>query len=363
MTYPQRLADFSFFSNGKKLYEQYFKDLRRATDYICVSFYIVKDDEHSRKFLRLLQEKSEQGLDVYLLVDRIGSSAINRKLIQELKLSGVHFAFSNKFQLSRPFYSLNRRNHRKITIIDGEIAYVGGFNVGDEYINNSQKFAGWRDYHIRAYGEVAIDFANLFSNDWEENCGFRPKFSNKIIEHGKSPCRLVPSNDGTLEKFLLKLLSRAEHSIEIGTPYFIPSQPIMDLLLNKLKDGVEITILYPHEADHPFVKEASIPYIKKLRNEGAKVLLFTKGFYHAKILFVDDKLVDIGTANFDRRSLYINDEVNLIIYDKQVIEEIHCCFKQDLAEAMPLDDDWINYPNKFIAKIKILFAKILKPLL
>ncbi|MGM8214968.1 cardiolipin synthase [Bacillaceae bacterium W0354] len=361
--YPNKNANISFFWNGKKLFDQFFKDIHNAKHYVCISFYIIRNDSHGERFLQTLKEKSEAGVQIYLLADRIGSLAINRKIVQQLKTCGVHFSFSNKFKLSNFFHSVNRRNHRKIAVIDGEIAYVGGYNIGDEYVNDSAKFAGWRDYHVRLTGEVVQDMLDLFCNDWEKNCGEQIDFQIHSIEEGSSPCRLVPTYNGSLESVFVQLINQAQHSIKIGTPYFIPSEKLLQILLKKLKDGVEVTILYPHEPDHPFVKEASIPYIRKLQRAGANVLLFTKGFYHAKILFVDDKIVDIGTANFDRRSLFINNEVNLLIFDPKVINELHSYFLKDLDEAMPLNEDWMNHPNRFIMMLKRLVANVLKPLL
>src|SRR5690625_5005396 len=136
------------------MFDQYFKDIQEAKQFICISFFIVKNDEHSLTFLKRLQEKSEAGVDVYLLVDRFGSFFLKKEWIRNLKNTGIHFLFSHRWRISSPIRSLNQRNHRKITIIDGKIGYIGGLNVGDEYVNDGGKFAGWKDYHIRVVGEV-----------------------------------------------------------------------------------------------------------------------------------------------------------------------------------------------------------------
>jgi len=364
ITYPKRQANITFFSNGKKMFDHYFKDIQGAKQFIFISFFIVKNDAHSLTFLKRLQEKSESGVDVYLLVDRLGSLFLKKEWIHNLEQSGVHFLFSRRWRLLSPLRSLNRRNHRKITVIDGDIGYIGGLNVGDEYVNDSRKFAGWKDYHMRVVGEVVADFFHLFRKDWEVNGGEKINMTVGEPEaKGESTCQLVPTSGGSLEDVFIHLINKAEHSIKIGTPYFIPSERLMKALLEKRRDGVHITIIYPDEADHPFVKEASIPYLKRLVNAGGEVYLFTKGFYHAKILFIDDKLVDIGTANFDRRSLFINDEVNLLIYDQPIIEIADRAFHNDLEEALPLNDEWLNAPNKFVAGIKKVIATILKPLM
>ncbi|PKR77706.1 cardiolipin synthase [Halalkalibacillus sediminis] len=348
-SYPTRKADIQFFNNGKFLFKQLFRDIRDAEQFICVQFFIIKKDRFSRDFLTLLIEKADAGVPVYLMVDRLGSFTIDRKLIQELKSVGGTIIKCNRFDWRHPFRSINQRNHRKITVVDGEIAYIGGYNVADEYINESPKFSLWRDYHLRVTGEVVQDIYDLFSRDFKLNNGHSLHHGASTEPGGSIETQLIPSAHGTLESTFLSLIDEAKQTILIGSPYFIPSEAIMELLEKKAQDGVSITVLYPHESDHLLVKEASSTYLRRMHHAGAKIHLFTHGFYHAKIIFIDDKICDIGTANFDKRSLFINEEVNLLIFDKGLIEEIRSFYEKDLMDSVPLDEKWLNEGN-FLAK-------------
>ncbi|TFB19212.1 cardiolipin synthase [Filobacillus milosensis] len=362
-TYPARTAQIDFFNNGKHLYKTYFKDIQNAKHYVCVSFFIVKDDEFSHKFFNLLARTSERGVNVYLLIDRLGSFSVKHKDIRLLEQAGVHFTYSKKLDWRRLFYSINHRNHRKISIIDGKAGYIGGYNIGDEYINDHSKFSLWRDYHLRVSGEIIQDLLDLFCHDWEKNTEDVLNLPIKNSEPGDVSCHLIPSSNNSLEHTFIDLIDKAKTHISIGSPYFIPSEKIMQLIEQKLKENVKVSILYPHKSDHPLVKEASLPYLIRMHEAGAEVKLFTNGFYHAKALFIDQKVCDIGTANFDRRSLYINEEVNLIILDEKVTRHIYSFFEEDMKDSMPFYDDWIKQPNTYRLWLSKFFARLFHRLL
>ncbi|RPF54065.1 phospholipase D-like domain-containing protein [Aquisalibacillus elongatus] len=363
-TYPKRQADLKLFSNGNQLYHTYFEDIQNATDYVCVSFFIVKSDDFSEHFFNVLTEASQRGVSVYLLVDRFGSFSIKRGDIQDLKSAGVNIRYSNQVDLLSPFHSLNRRNHRKITIIDGKVSYIGGFNIGDEYINQNSKFGMWRDYHLRVTGEVVQDFIDLFSHDWWSNNKEMLSLPDQNDSSGEHTCRLIPTSHGQLRETFYDLLKHAEKRIAIGSPYFIPNEEIMTLLKEKIyQEGVRVTVLYPHDSDHVLVKEASSPFLKRIADTGAEVRLFHKGFFHAKALFIDDKICDIGTANLDRRSLYFNEEVNMVIFDQEVTQKFLQQYEDDFEASIPLYDEWFDYPPSSFLPFKKFMARILHRLL
>ncbi|MFD6438611.1 cardiolipin synthase [Peribacillus sp. NPDC060186] len=363
--YPPRKSDMTVFTSGKILFDDFMKEIRLAQDSIHILFYIVKNDKFSKEFLKLLQTKAEAGVEVRLLVDRVGSKNISRESIQELKESGVHFSFSFKPKLPFLFYSIQKRNHRKITVIDGRVGYLGGFNIGKEYINQGEKLNPWRDYHVKITGEGVKDLQEVFLSDWvhDTNEDYRgtPAYFPTLVP-GTQAHQVIVTNGSHLEQTLTRLIKQAEKKIIIGTPYFIPSQTLFHELRSALARKVSVTIIVPEVSDHALVKEASFPYFRVLLKEGAAILQFQKGFYHSKVILIDDIICDVGTANFDKRSLFLNGEINCLIFDRAFIEDLKKELAVDIAESKPLRRDSISSLN-VVRSAKESLASILSPFL
>ncbi|MEH7303632.1 cardiolipin synthase [Neobacillus drentensis] len=341
-------GDLDIFTHGKKLFADYFQELRNAKKHIHVLFYIVKDDAISQDFFTILKEKAREGVEVRLLVDRLGSLKVKKEAIQTLRETGVRFAFSNTIKLPYLFYSAQVRNHRKITIIDGEIGYLGGFNVGKEYIDEEPSLGIWRDYHLKITGRSVNFLQTEFLTDWHEYGGedlFEDPSYFPVLIDGQVRHRFVPTEAQQLEENYLKLIQQADESMIIGSPYFIPCQKILAALLAALKRGVHISVIVPYTADHFLVQEGSYRYLRKLIQAGANVYQYKKGFYHAKTLMIDDKICDIGTANFDKRSMYLNKEINCYIYDKAFIHRLKEILEKDIGDSAPLTLAVLNKPN------------------
>ncbi|WP_026568182.1 cardiolipin synthase [Bacillus sp. UNC41MFS5] len=341
-------GDLDIFTHGKKLFADYFHELRNAKKHIHVLFYIVKDDAISQEFFSILKEKARAGVEVRLLIDRLGSWKVKKMVIQSLREAGVRFAFSNHIKLPFLFYSSQVRNHRKITIIDGKIGYLGGFNIGKEYIDEEPSLGIWRDYHLKITGRSVNFLQTEFLIDWHEYAGedimghsaYFPVMTDGQVRH-----RFVPTEAQQLEQNYLTLIHQADNSIIIGSPYFIPCQKILAALLAALKRGVHLSVIVPYAADHPLVQEGSFRYLRKLIRAGADVFQYKKGFYHAKTLVIDDKICDIGTANFDKRSMYLNKEINCYIYDPAFIQRLMEILKMDIEDSVPLTLAVLNKPN------------------
>ncbi|WP_338471069.1 cardiolipin synthase [Niallia sp. XMNu-256] len=335
-TYPVRESYINPFTSGPKLFQDYFNELKKAEKHIHVLFYILKDDEISLEFMSILKEKAKEGVEVRLLLDWLGCLKPRRHIKKQFENTGVQLAFSRVPKFPFLFYSFNTRNHRKITVIDGKVGYLGGYNVGKEYINHDKKLNPWRDYHLKIQGEGVQDLQDVFLMDWQSAAKVSIHYHDPYfppLEKGPYRHQLIPSEGFHLEKTFTKLIRQAEQSILIGTPYFIPGKKVFSELEAALKRGVNLEILVPGTADHPLVKEASYPYLRKLIPQGATIFQYKKGFYHAKILIIDDKVCDIGTANFDKRSFYLNHEINCYTYDKKYIEEVLKILKKDQKNA------------------------------
>ncbi|WP_102264615.1 cardiolipin synthase [Mesobacillus jeotgali] len=341
-TLPVRESDLVIFAEGPKLFDDLFSELKNAKQHIHILFYIVQDDKISQEFLSILKQKVKDGVEVRLMVDWVGSG-LKRKTIKSLKAAGVEFAYSQMPKLPFLFYSSQVRNHRKITVIDGQIAYLGGFNIGEEYNNHDPKLSPWRDYHLKMTGEGVSDLQSEFLEDWHaaakvnllQNIGYFPVLKKGAIRH-----QIVPTEGILLEEMMSDLITNAKTSIFIGTPYFIPSKRVFNLLRDAIKRGVSVTVLVPLVSDHVLVKEASYPYLRTLIKDGVEVYQFLNGFYHAKVLLVDDEVCDVGTANFDKRSMFLNYELNCLIYDGDFIKKVKRILTEDILNSRKaaLDD-------------------------
>ncbi|WP_249598063.1 cardiolipin synthase [Peribacillus frigoritolerans] len=363
--YPPRNSEMTVFTSGKILFEDYIKEVRQAQDSIHILFYIVKNDKFSKDFLKLLQSKAEEGVEVRLLVDWIGSKGMSRQTIQELTESGVHFSFSFKPKLPFLFYSIQKRNHRKISVIDGKIGYLGGFNIGKEYINQGEKLNPWRDYHLKMTGEGVKDLQEVFLSDWfyDTNEDYRgtPAYFPTLTP-GTQAHQFVVTNGSDLEQSLTHMIRQATKKIIIGTPYFIPSETLFQELRDALARNVSVTVIVPEISDHALVKEASFPYFRVLIKDGAEIMQFQRGFYHSKVILIDDIMCDIGTANFDKRSCFLNSEMNCIVFDRTFIKDVEKELAVDLAESKPLNEDALSSMN-VVRSAKESLASILSPFL
>ncbi|WP_442596972.1 cardiolipin synthase [Neobacillus sp. D3-1R] len=345
---PKRQSQMELFTDGEVFFKDYFAELKNAKKHIHILFYIVKNDRFSKEFFQILTQKAKEGVEVRLLLDFLGSLKVNRKMINDFKAAGGQFSFSNIPKLPFLFYSSQTRNHRKISVIDGVIGCIGGFNIGKEYVNKDQKLSPWRDYQLKITGEGVNDLQREFLMDWRQctktdllqNPIYFPNQKSGPVEH-----EIIPSEGVYLETTFLKLIDSAKDSLMIGSPYFIPSQRTFFALMAALRRGVKVTILVPKIPDHMLVKEASFPFFRRLIREGATVYQYLNGFYHAKTLIIDDRVCDIGTANFDKRSMFLNHEINCYMYDKDFIKQLRNTIEKDIKDSKILTLEELNQPN------------------
>lgn len=361
--YPLRNGELSFIKTGQDLFNMFFSDIQHATSTIHILFFIVKNDKISIEFLTLLQKKAKEGVQVRLLLDWAGSRFnVSRKTLKQLKAAGVEIEFSHRPSFPFYFFSLQQRNHRKITVIDGEIGYIGGYNIGKEYIDLDPILTPWRDYHLRITGESIGDLQKEFFIDWERahkvdgihTISASPTLTAHTVQH-----RFFPSEGHYIEEKFSSLIDGAKQSIEIGTPYFVPTKKIFEKLLAAIRRGISVTILIPNKSDHSLVKEASFRYLRPLLREGATVYQYMNGFFHAKVMIIDGNICDIGTANFDRRSITLNYEVNCFIYDQAFTRKVAAVFQKDMLDSEVLTLKELQQTT-WLTKIKEMIAWIIQ---
>ncbi|SDJ75133.1 phospholipase D-like domain-containing protein [Salimicrobium halophilum] len=353
LVFDETKGDYRFYKNGSPLFEDMFEEITQAQYQIDVYFYQVRRDKFSRKFLDLLKMKAEEGIQVHLLVDQMVSAPVRFEM-DALEEAGVHIGFAETPSFPSFFYTLNRRNHRKMVVIDGVIGYVGGFNVGREYIGNSSEFMDWRDYHLRLTGSIVRDLHRIIVDDWSYNTGdVIPSVSYR--EGGSYPFQIVAFDGIGVENTFLTMIRKAKQEILIGSPYFIPTRKIHRALLDALDRGVAVHVLVPRKRDHALVKEAGFPFKKELVDNGAYIHYYNAGFYHAKLVMVDKEATDIGTANFDRRSMFLNKEVTISIFDPAFVQHLREEYFKDIENSLPFEE--VDAHLTFGEKLRIQISK------
>ena len=358
-----RMGNVTLLSNGKDFFDYLFADIERAEHHIHLQTYIYQEDDISNQLTNLLIKKAKEGVEVRLLIDWFGSN-ISKKSIAKLRDAGVEFFYSEKPHLPFLFFSINHRNHRKITVIDGEIGYIGGFNIGDEYLGRNKEMGFWRDFHLHLKGDGVQDLQRQFIYDWQDAAKkiLRGNRYYPILKEGQTLLKFLPTNGTFFEETLIEKIDMAKRTILIGTPYYIPGRKLQDSLIHASRRGVKVTLFVPKKSDYPLIKEASFPYFKHLLLSGVNIYEYKDGFYHAKALVIDQFVCKVGTANLDKRSFYLNKEMSCFIYDKQFHEQVTTEMLQDIKHAKQLTlTDYEQRPlwQKTKEKIAILFDGLL----
>jgi cardiolipin synthase len=358
------------FTDGKSKFDKLKETLQSAEMYIHMEYYIFQNDNLGAAILKILCEKAKAGVEVKLLYDGMGCLKVPKSFFAPLTNAGGKIAIF--FPPFLPYINLrvNFRNHRKIVTIDGKYAFIGGFNIGDEYLGLSKKFGFWRDTHLFIQGD-AIDALELhFLMDWRFAANEDSVFDDTYFPHrthiGNTGLQMVSSGpDSTFNSIkngYLKMISKAEKNIYIETPYFIPDDSILEALKIASLSGVDVRIMIPSKPDHPFVYWASTSYMGELLDSGVKCYTYTKGFLHSKFISIDESISTVGTANLDIRSFILNFEINAFIYDKDITKKLEAFFINDLTFCDELTKE--NYMNRsVIVKFKESVSRLLSPML
>jgi len=362
--------EISIFTDGNKKFEALFKDINEATHHIHLLYYIVKHDDLGDRFLDLIEAKAKEGIEVRLLVDHIGSRSIQKKRIKQLKKSGVYFAFF--FPSMFKYFNLkgNYRNHRKIAIIDGSIGYIGGYNIGDEYIGLSKKFGYWRDTHLRIIGDSVFSLQLRFILDWRNASNMNlPMTSSYLRNHttdSVGSVQIVDSGPDNINEQIkqgyLQIIHQAKDYLYIQSPYFIPDESIIEGLKIAAAKGVDVRIMIPNKPDHVFVYWATYSYCGELLPYGVRIYTYENGFLHSKTIVSDDSISSVGTCNFDIRSFKLNFEINAFIYNVHESTMLRNIFESDINHCRELS--LRRYNNRsLIIKGKEAISRLFSPVL
>lgn len=363
------------FSDGKEFFDELLSSLKLAKDSINIQFYIFKTDEIGTEILNILKAKAEEGVEVRLLYDSVGSRGINKKLLDELIKAGgkVGEFFPSWFKIIN--LNMNFRNHRKIVVIDKKIGFVGGFNVGDEYLGKNKKFGYWRDTHIKIQGNAVRSLDLRFIADWryttKEDLSFKDDLKyidNTVSEKGNEGIQIISSGPNLSDEYeikmgYLKMIQKAKNYLYIQSPYLILDGAISDALKLASYSGVDVRIMLPGKGDHPFVYWANLFYSGDLLESGIKIYHYDKNaFLHAKTVVIDDKICSVGTANMDTRSFTLNFEVNAFIYSENISKKQRELFEDDMKKSKELTLEEYNKRSRGV-KFKEGFSKLFSALL
>ena len=379
------------FIDGEEKFADLRSEMAKARRYIHIQYYIIKNDEVFHSMIPILERKAAEGVQVRILYDSMGCYRMPPKVWRCLREHGIAV---------RPFHSkLNYRNHRKIVVIDGKIGYLGGFNIGKEYISRDVKFGHWRDTHLKIGGRAVKELEKWFARDWciaggthmwwkrvlrmgkvcalhgrrvygpgktyiRRSVGRYTAGTDGITESGQ--VRIIASGPDThryqIRNAYLHLFRSARHHIYIQTPYFVPDRLILTALQTAAQSGIDVRLMIPCKPDHPFVYWATWYFMGRILKAGARCFLYENGFLHAKSVLVDGNVASCGTANMDIRSFRLNYEINAVIYEKETVNRLEEIFQNDLQNCREIT--WEEYQKRrWNIRAKEAFARLLSPLL
>jgi cardiolipin synthase len=354
--------------DGVETFRAIFEGIEYAKEYILIQFYIIKDDELGRKLKARLIRKARENVKVYFLYDEIGSYKLPGVYIQEMQDEGIVTSAFHTTKGKANHFQLNFRNHRKIVIVDGKSAYVGGHNVGDEYVSKHPKFGAWRDTHVKVEGPVVKLVQYCFIQDWYWATTHIPDLSWELqqAENGCEDALIVASGPAdsleTCSLMFVQAIHMAKERIWIASPYFVPDGQVLSALKLAALRGVDVRILIPEKPDHRTVYLASFSYYENTLPIGIKLYRYTDGFMHQKVFLVDSNCAAVGTANLDNRSFRLNFELTLLNFDSFFIKKVEDMLYNDFSCSRSVE--LTDYTQRsFFFKLAVRSAGLLSPIL
>lgn len=331
--------NLEFFSDGPTKFAALKADLMSARSSILLQYYIFEDDRIGNEIAEILIAKAREGVKVRVIYDHVGSLKVSRKFFRRMTEAGVQvFPF---FRVTFPILSsrINWRNHRKLTVIDGRIGYIGGMNIADRYVDGGKNFDLWRDLHARLTGPAVMSLAHSFAVDWNF-------MGNDLIPEEPADVSVAGSGAGVqtitsgpmshwnnVAHVFLRAIGSARERVFIQTPYFLPTESLIKALQSAALSGVDVRVMIPRRSDSRLLVLASRSYVSECLRAGIKFYFFEPGMLHSKLLIVDHDFASMGSTNFDFRSFEHNFEANLLIYSSKANAELTEIFKADLRES------------------------------
>lgn len=356
--------------DGKTTFAAIFDALNNAEYTIHLEYYIFEEGELAERLLALFAVKIRQGVNVRMIYDGVGSFSLSRSYLKRLVAVGVETYPFLPFKFGRFLRSVNYRNHRKIVVIDGALAFTGGINVSDKYLKGDPGLGNWHDMHLSIEGEAANHLDYVFTTDWylvsQETIAPLPVKQKLPVVHLNTPVQIAyggPDDDyPVLEQAYFTMINEAKNYVYVTNPYIIPGQAILQALQTAALGGVDVRLMISEKVDNKIVGWCVRSYFESLLKSGVKIFLYPDGFLHSKIIVSDDAISTIGTANLDDRSFEQNYEVNAIIYDTPFAKLLKDDFLKDSATSTLLSyQEQLERP--WSIKFKEGFGRVFSPLL
>ncbi|MEF2231026.1 MAG: cardiolipin synthase [Pseudodesulfovibrio sp.] len=355
------------YTDGNTTFEAIFESIEKARHTLLIQFFIVHEDDLGKRLQELLIRKARQGVTIHFLYDEIGCHKTPARFWQSMRDAGIEaFPFhttkgrGNRFQL-------NFRNHRKIVIADHRTAFVGGHNVGDEYLGISKEFTGWRDTHMKITGPAVLGVGISFARDWYWATGVLLDLGRTFPPTGGSADVLAfatgPADPlETCSLMFIRAINSARKRFWIASPYFVPDSSVTKALQLAAMRGVDVRIILPHRADHLLVYLAGFACINELQMDAIRVYRYQQGFMHQKVFLADDDLAGVGTANLDNRSFRLNFEITMLVEDAEFCSRVEAMFVNDFAHSDEVGTKEYDHKN-VIRQTVIRFARLFSPIL
>lgn len=331
--------DVEYYSIGEDAFKVMLEELKKAEKFIFFEYFIVKRGTMWNSILEILEEKAKQGVDVRVMYDDLGCiSTLENSYPKKLEQKGIKCVAFNKLHPISGVI-MNNRDHRKILVIDGKVAFSGGINIADEYININSPYGHWKDNGIKVSGDAVWNYTviflimwNAFRNEDDDFTKFKYDFKDKKETNGYAvPYAETPLDDEiTCEDVYLNIINQANSYVYIFTPYLIIDTDVINSLCLAAKRGVDVRIVIPGIPDKKIVYTLSESYMEPLVNAGVKVYKYTPGFIHSKVFVSDDNIATVGTINLDYRSLYLHFECGVYLEDVDCIKDI----KKDVEDTI-----------------------------
>jgi cardiolipin synthase len=360
--------DVTLLVDGNETFDDMLAGIDRATRYVLFQFFIVKDDGLGRRVKDRLVAKAREGVDVYFLYDEVGSHALPRAYLQELRDAGVRVSAFNTRQGRGNRFQINFRNHRKVVVVDGTSTWIGGHNVGDEYLGLDPQFGRWRDTHVRIDGPAALGAQISFIEDWNWATDDVPELSWDPVSSPTGDARVLIAPTGPADELesaglmFVHAINSATERIWIASPYFVPDQAVIAALQLAGLRGVDVRILIPDRPDHLMVYLAAFTYFDEASRTGVRFFRYQDGFLHQKVLLVDERVAGVGTTNFDNRSFRLNFEITALVGDADFIGEVEAMLEEDFGQSVEVDASSFSDRSfwfRFAARVSRLAAPVL----
>ncbi|HSN57412.1 MAG TPA: cardiolipin synthase [Candidatus Sulfomarinibacteraceae bacterium] len=353
--------------DGDATFASILEGIDAAEEYILFQFFIVHDDEIGRQVKAHLIERARAGVRVYFLYDEVGSHDLPRAYRDELREAGVEVYDFHTRKGPRNRFQINFRNHRKVVVVDGKAAWVGGHNVGDEYLGRNPEFGHWRDTHVRIEGPAALGAQVSFAEDWYWATERWLDLSWTPAASGEAdiPILILPSGPAdeleTANLMFVHAINSAQDRIWIASPYFVPDRPVITALQLAGLRGVDVRVLIPDMPDHLSVYLAAFSYLDESTSTGVDFYRYQDGFLHQKVMLIDDSVATVGTANFDNRSFRLNFEITAVIAGTDFASQVERMLENDFAKSRlmaPGEVDAKPWWFRFAVKLARLTAPV-----